>query len=189
MSEVRAKLYADLLSHVARRVEVICANDPEWNFLIHHFYQSCFEMACQVLWQLNLAEAYESTEQKVRVEYRNGRGMMPPVFALLFRPETIRQRLDLLEVSNAPSLNFVLETFLRLTTTYAPEKEKPFHLSGSQAWFSPPSIYERSMELLAQNGYSEKRGTEFRWTQEVAPEMVRAHVWDDEWNVKWYEMP
>ena len=84
MGEPGSDIYAELVSHIARRVELICANDLEWNYLIHHWHQSCFEFACDILWRLNLADAFESVDGK-KVEYYKKEGMLPPVFKLALR--------------------------------------------------------------------------------------------------------
>lgn len=47
-----------------------------------------------------------------------------------------------------------------------------------KAWFEPPELALRLMELLATAGFAERDGHRYRWTDLIAPSMLASCLWN-----------
>jgi len=65
----------------------------------------------------------------------------------------------------------LLEAFLAVFCEYdyLPDRHTPF---------TPPDYLGAAMNMLARNGYAERRGDQFVWTEPVRPAMQAAYLWD-----------
>ncbi|MEP2101223.1 MAG: hypothetical protein ABJP02_07665 [Parasphingorhabdus sp.] len=72
-------------------------------------------------------------------------------------------------------ISILIEAFIGLACGYGDAL-----LPDVRGWFHPPVQYVQSMKWFARTGYAERKESEFRWTEKIAPAMQANYYWKQE---------
>lgn len=168
-------LVTELAIGIARRLTDILSPtaDDAPDGHLYHAYTSDFEQGCWVLWAMGLATAADGNGPAEPGET----GMFPPYFKVM--DETaMRQAFAEGLPAKTPPLPVLLETFIALACDYGVDASR--RLPDNRAPFTPAPVNATVAAALADHGYLSRDGDTFAWTDNIAPIMVAASLWDDD---------
>ncbi len=164
--------------------------DDDW--CIYHAHTADFEIACGTLWSLGVCSAAvaEQTEDKHLLSleaFELECHKRFPAFFFIYTKEEVERLLIKQSGTSWPPNEQIIDAYLRTVVDYG--KDKSAHLPFPRGKQFLPTHPEQiaPMEALAHNGFAQKAGDQFIWTDQMTPIMVKNWIWD-ETDVDWFSI-
>lgn len=152
---------------------------------VHHMYGSDLEIACGILWELGVSRgAFAHGRGPINFSYEaycrpdsGGKGF-PPYFSLP-RDDEAERLLDRMTPTAWPSIERVIEAYLRVATDYGANKEWHLPTPRGQAFRATHPSQIAPLEAFVLNGYARKVGGEYLWSDKMLPTIGEIWLWDE----------
>jgi len=167
-------LAAELAVGIARRLTITCGWMADAGGLVRHGFQSPFDEACLLLWELGAASAAPDNGRG-GVGWEDGKSDANYESFKLLPSDQIRFRLhDNAEVSELV-LRRLLTAYVGLACEYGPDI-----LPATRRPFCPPAEYDIEIDALLKSGYLERTGERVCWTDAIGFAMRDRHLWGED---------
>ena len=173
-------LATELVISLAWLVRDWWSDDPHYaeHGYSYHCHMSAQEGAFGMLFDLGVAygavfKGYDLVVKGFTV--RNApEGCRHPIYCKPFEDEEIREALTSAPDSEWPPLEDVIAAFLKWACVYGGPA-----LSTERAPFTPRETHRPAMTAFEKFGYATRTGTQYQWTDAIAPHMRAAGLWKD----------
>ena len=155
---------ATRLEHILGVVGPNPLGEPEGH--VNHQYTTVFENGCVVLWEMGLATSGRGAWVK------HDSGTPGPAYYRLASEKEIRARL--VDAVAVPEDDLV-SAYIGLACDYGDR-----WLPKSRDPFDAPDWAERQLGVLAENGYLDRVGSMYQWTDKVGPAMLTHYYWSED---------
>lgn len=193
LTEEEIGLVRSLALAIAQRLRMILrceqgVGDPQ-DCYIHHMYQSCFEISCEVLWRLDVTvAAFANGQGPVGVSYdqyyKDGTRKWYPPFFMLYPDHEVKRLLDQSPSASWPPIENVIEAYLRVWTNYGLDRKAHLPTQRKEVFSTTHPDQEIPMKAFVMNQYAERGDEGYVWTDKIAPDMARIRIWD-ETDIDW----
>ncbi len=156
------------------------------DYYIYHLHTRDFEDACDILWKLGASTAaFMHGDGPVGISFHDYKAKaqdlqkgFPPCFSL--HPDEYLHQLALPPSCDAtPSMDTIVEAYVCIATDYGKTCKNRLPIARNKPFSASHQQQNTLMEALVLNGYAIRTGTQYIWTDKIAPIMIKNWLWDD----------